>query len=70
MGDAVCTVPDDGVLPHRMYYGRVAEVELKPGSLHWEVRVEPAFKEIELRSVSVLRTKLNPNRILANRNQY
>lgn len=69
VGDAVCTVPDDGVLPLRMYYGRVAEVELKPGSLHWQVRVEPALKEIPLRSVAVLRTKLNPNRILANRSQ-
>ena len=67
VGDAVCTVPDDGVLPLRMYYGRVIQVDLQPGSLHWEVKVEPAFKELRLRTVSVLRTKLNPARILANR---
>lgn len=67
VGDAVCTVPDDGVLPLRMYYGRVIQVDLQPGSLHWEVKVEPALKQLRLRSVSVLRTKLNPARILANR---
>ena len=65
-GDAVYTAGEDGVLPFPMYYGRVVETELKPGALEWSIRVRPALHDVQVRNVSVLRTKLNPARLLAN----
>ena len=66
VGDAVWTVPEDGVLPLPMYYGRVTGIERKSGSLNSQLQIEPAVKDLRLRSVYVRRTRLNPVRLLTN----
>lgn len=60
VGDDVYTADESVVLPYPMYYGRVVRAELPPGALEWDIWVEPALQGIELDTVSVLRTRLNP----------
>lgn len=66
VGDAVFTGTADGVHPAPMYYGTVARAELQPGSLRWSIWVKPAADLEQLRKLHVLRTAVNPNRVLAN----
>jgi len=66
VGDAVVTATEDGVLPVPMFYGKIVEARLRPGGTRWEIRVEPAMKNQRLETVHVLRTNLNPTRLLAN----
>ena len=63
VGDDVYTANRDGPFPYPMYYGQVVKAELKLGAPRWEIWVRPALHEIDLRTVHVLRTKLNPLRI-------
>lgn len=65
VGDWVYTAEEDGILPHAMCYGRVTRAELKPGAVHWEIEVAPAADPQHLREVSLLRTRLNPDRFEA-----
>ena len=64
VGDEVYTGGRTGRLPYPMYYGRVTKAELKPGAPHWEIEVQPAVTEAVLKTVHVLREKLNPERVL------
>jgi hypothetical protein len=64
VGDEVYTGGRTGRLPYPMYYGRVTKAELKPGAPHWEIEVQPAVTEAVLKTVQVLREKLNPERVL------
>lgn len=63
-GDNVYTANRGSTLPFPMYYGKVVRAELKPGALQWDVWVEPALSEVTMPKVMVLRTKLNPVRVL------
>jgi hypothetical protein len=62
-GDEVYTASRDD-LPYPLYYGTVAKAELQPGALQWDIWVKPASTADNLRSVLVLRSKLNPARML------
>lgn len=66
VGDEVYTGDRDGALPSRLYYGQVVRAELEPHASHWEIWVKPAVADMELQTVQVLRTKLNPARRMSN----
>jgi cell shape-determining protein MreC len=66
VGDEVFTGGSDGLIPYRMYYGKVVRAELESGSQEWQVWVEPALATERLEKVLVLRRAANPDRILAN----
>ncbi len=66
VGDSVYTAERDGVLPTPLYYGKVAEATLLEESRQWKILVEPAECPTDLTTVQVLRTELNPRRVLAN----
>jgi len=66
LGDEVYTAGRDSMLPFPMYYGKVVKVELREGDPHWDIRVEPAVSNTELKRVQVLRQRLNPDRLAAN----
>lgn len=65
VGDDVYTGGRDGRIRAPMYYGKVVEARLNDGATAWEIRVQPAVGNAPLRAVNVLRTKLNPHRMLA-----
>ena len=62
VGDWVFTADRDGVFPYPMFYGTVIRAELPPGQPHWDILVKPAVTLDELKTVSVLRKRLNPAR--------
>ena len=66
VGDEVYTNHNDAALPFPFYYGKVVQAELKPGAAHWEIRVEPAVKQIDSQTVQILTRSLNPLRQQAN----
>lgn len=66
VGDEVYTGGTDGVLPLPMYYGKVVHAELEPGAREWTIQIEPAAANVKLHTVQVLRTAINPARILTN----
>lgn len=66
VGDFVYTAERDGVIPVPLYYGRVMEATASPDDREWTIRVEPAQRPGALTRVAVLRTLLNPDRLLAN----
>ncbi|MBT6156623.1 MAG: hypothetical protein HOK71_04870 [Planctomycetaceae bacterium] len=66
VGDEVYTDHNDATLPFPFYYGKVIQADLKPGASHWEIRVEPAVKQIDSQTVQILTRSLNPARQLAN----
>jgi cell shape-determining protein MreC len=66
VGDEVYTNHDDSTLPFPFFYGTVIQADLKPGASHWEIRVEPAVKQIDSHTVQILTRSLNPARQLAN----
>lgn len=66
VGDEVRTRADDPWLTEPLLYGRVTEVRLPPGSLDWEITVEPAAADLSPQTVQILRYDLNPLRQLAN----
>jgi cell shape-determining protein MreC len=65
VGDEVYTAGRETLLPLPMYYGTVVKVEHRPGEECWDIEVEPAIGGVELRSVQILRQKLNEARVLA-----
>jgi len=65
VGDDVYTGGRDGRLSSAMYYGKVVDVKLNEGATAWEIRVRPALDDRDLKTVQVLRTRLNPKRPLA-----
>ncbi|MGE3315350.1 MAG: rod shape-determining protein MreC [Planctomycetaceae bacterium] len=65
VGDEVYTGGRDGRIRSLMYYGKVVEARLNDGSTAWEIRVQPAIDDAHLNTVNVLRTRLNPHRMLA-----
>jgi cell shape-determining protein MreC len=63
VGDLVFTI-DDGVLPSPLLYGKVVQLDRKPGDAHWQIWVEPAIKTTSPPArVSVLKMELNPARV-------
>lgn len=65
VGDEVYTGGRDGRVRSLMYYGKIVEARLNDGSTAWEIRVKPAIDNTHLKTVNVLRTGLNPHRVLA-----
>ncbi len=63
-GDYVLT-GTDGAQPLPMFYGKVVKVTGRPGALHWNIQVQPVVDVEKLRSVYVLKSRLNRLRILA-----
>jgi len=62
VGDWVLTAEPDEAFPFPMVYGQVVEAELPAGQPYWEIRVQPFVKLEQLRTVEVLRKRLNPTR--------
>jgi cell shape-determining protein MreC len=63
VGDLVFSA-DDGVLDVPLLYGRVARLERKSASGHWEIWMEPALPESAPPArVAVLEMKVNPARL-------
>ena len=63
VGDDVYTDTSDGLFPEPMYYGKVVNVKLQPGSPRWEITVKPAASELNPQTVQILRKQVNPVRI-------
>ena len=66
VGDQVYTRMDDPLIPEPLLYGHVTAVQLPPGSLEWEITVEPAAAKLSPKLVQILRYELNPLRQVAN----
>lgn len=66
VGDPVYTGIADSTHPVPMYYGTVVRAELPPGALQWSIWVKPAADLEQLRTLHVLRTQINPERVLGN----
>ena len=62
VGDDVYTDTSDGLFPEPMYYGKVVNVKLQPGSPRWEITVKPAAFELNPQTVQILRKRVNPVR--------
>jgi cell shape-determining protein MreC len=65
VGDDVYTGGRDGRIRSPMYYGTIIEARLNEGDTAWEIRVKPAAADAPLRTVNVLRTLINPHRVVA-----
>jgi rod shape-determining protein MreC len=63
VGDEVFTGGRSPVLSDPMYYGRIVQADLRPGST-WDIIVRPPWNVESLTEVVVLRASLNPVRIL------
>lgn len=63
VGDEVYASIDDAI---PAYLGTVVKVEHEPQSPHWQIWVRPGVVDIELETVQVVRSKINPARMLAN----
>lgn len=48
-----------------MFYGRVVKAELRPGAVEWDILIEPAAELNDLRTVQVLKQRVNPLRMMA-----
>jgi len=59
----VYSVPGDRGIEAPMLFGRVASASLSPGSLHWQITVTPEIDMAALKSVQVVTTTLNPDRM-------
>ena len=66
VGDEVYSLPADETISQPVYYGKVARAELEDGDASWRILVEPAALDSDLRTVRVLRRRINPQRLLAN----
>ena len=53
VGDEVYTGQRDAALPYPLYYGKVVSALIKPGALHWEIRVQPAVQRIAAPTVQI-----------------
>jgi len=62
IGDGVFTVPIDASIESPLLFGRI--VAVTPGSLHWDVVVKPEIEPAALRTVQVLTTSFNPQRLV------
>jgi cell shape-determining protein MreC len=65
-GDLVYTADRDGPLPTPLYYGKVVEATLDDSAREWRIVVKPVERPTDLTDVQVLRSALNPRRLLAN----
>ncbi|HUG92040.1 MAG TPA: rod shape-determining protein MreC [Planctomycetaceae bacterium] len=65
VGDEVYTGERDGTLPFPMYYGTIVSAELDAQTLEWDIRVQPAVRELAGHTVCVLRRSVNPLRLTA-----
>lgn len=63
VGDAVYTATREGQPATPLYYGRVVEATLGPNDSEWKVMVEPVPVPVDLTSVQILRTAVNPGRM-------
>ena len=64
VNDAVYTAGRDGILPNPLYYGHVVEAVLGVDDREWTVSVKPASLPSHLTTVQVLRTAVNPERLV------
>ena len=64
VNDAVYTAERDGILPTPLYYGQVVEAVLGTDDREWTVYVKPAALPTRLTRVQVLRTVINPERLV------
>lgn len=62
IGDGVYTVPEDSSVESPLLFGRVSSVT--PGPLHWDVVVKPEANAASFRTVQVLTTSFNPQRLV------
>ena len=68
VGDAVYTASGQGVLPQPLLYGFVVRVQRPVGAAHWDIWMKPAL-DSEPESVVVLRTQINPARVIRSADQ-
>lgn len=66
VGDSVYTADRDGLLPTPLYYGQVVEATLLDRAREWRIVVQPAELPQDLTHVQVLRSALNPRRVMGN----
>lgn len=64
-GDQIYTAAADGGQLVPLLYGTVVQADLPAGAPHWNIRVKPASQGMTLRTVHIIRTKLNPTRLNA-----
>lgn len=62
VGDGVYTVPRDVGIEAPLLFGRV--ISVTPGALHWDVIVKPEAESSSLRTVQVMTTGFNPQRLV------
>lgn len=62
IGDGVFTVPVDPSIESPLLFGRV--VAVTAGPLHWDVVVKPEVEPVARRTVQVLTTSFNPQRLV------
>lgn len=62
IGDGVFTVPIDVSIESPLLFGHV--ITATPGPLHWDVVVKPEVEPAALRTVQVLTTSFNPQRLV------
>ena len=67
VGDAVYAATREGLSSTPLYYGRVVEATLGPSDSEWTILVEPVPVPSDLRTVQIMRTAVNTDRLTAER---
>lgn len=67
VGDAVYAATREGLSSTPLYYGRVVEATLGPSDSEWTILVEPVPVPSDLRTVQIMRTAVNADRLTAER---
>ncbi len=61
VGDEVYSARNGGESPVPLLYGKIVEVKLAPGAPHWDIKIEPAAKDIHPHRLQILKLRPDTN---------